>query len=186
MSQGLGSGLHLSSLPFQSEQYINSGNVPLTLNVPLTKTTAKLKDPWYTHQETILKMHSVWTYITILAVLGAQVNAKGYGGRSPEPGRPCGFKIAPCPEDMTCVPNSDDCKDTNTCAGTCQFTNKYPPCGSRGPVGYCDEKTETCGDDPRTPGRCGMKCDAPGICIPNDAPPCNGFAGFQCPDGLFC
>ncbi|KFY49996.1 hypothetical protein V496_09677 [Pseudogymnoascus sp. VKM F-4515 (FW-2607)] len=43
--------------------------------------------------------------------------------------RPCGLKIAPCSEDMTCVPNNDHCTDLNRCLGTCQFTNTYPSCG---------------------------------------------------------
>ena len=130
----------------------------------------------------LLNMPSTWTYIAVLATLGLQVLADPYEGRN------CGFKIAPCREDMTCVPYDPDCTDLNVCGGTCQFTNKYPRCGTRGPtgpVGTC-RKGSKCGDDPRTPDSCGLACDIPGICIPKKAPQCNGFAGFQCPKGLFC
>ncbi|OBT57053.1 hypothetical protein VE04_02371 [Pseudogymnoascus sp. 24MN13] len=44
-------------------------------------------------------------------------------------GRPGGLKIARCSEDMTCVPNKPSCTNTNTCLGTCQFTNTYQSCG---------------------------------------------------------
>ncbi|KAI9148452.1 N-glycosidase [Paramyrothecium foliicola] len=44
-------------------------------------------------------------------------------------GRSCGFKIAPCPEDMKCTPNEPSCKDTNRCLGYCTFKNEYPDCG---------------------------------------------------------
>ncbi|KAL2205249.1 hypothetical protein CC79DRAFT_1371066 [Sarocladium strictum] len=134
-------------------------------------------------------MQSVLTYLTLLATITAQVHAKGYDDGSDEPGRSCGFKIAPCSPDMTCIPDSDDCTDMTACGGHCEFTNVYPPCGARGingPIGVCDEKTETCVDDPRTPDACGMACDAPGLCLKNDVPQCGGFAGFQCPEGLFC
>ncbi|KAH6647705.1 hypothetical protein BKA67DRAFT_396363 [Truncatella angustata] len=45
----------------------------------------------------------------------------------------------------------------------------------------------TCMDDPRVDG-CGMACDMPGICVPNDAASCGGIVGKQCDQctGLQC
>ncbi len=98
--------------------------------------------------------------------------------------RPCGFKIAPCPKDTTCVPNEDDCTDLDVCPGTCRFKNEYPSCGGfRIEPQFCDQDS-TCKDDPRVTSGCGMACDAPGICVPNDAPSC-GKNG-KCPKGLYC
>lgn len=101
-------------------------------------------------------------------------------------GRPCGLKIAPCPNDLTCIPDNPTCTNTYRCKGTCAFKNKYPPCGgnSLNPP-KCDENS-TCQDDPRLPDSCGMACDFLGICIPKDTLFCGGFAGFQCPPGKFC
>ncbi|KAL5353614.1 hypothetical protein ACLOAV_001651 [Pseudogymnoascus australis] len=101
-------------------------------------------------------------------------------------GRPCGRKIAPCSEDMACVPNNNHCTDLNRCLGTCQFTNTYPSCGGFRvePVTCAD--SQVCVDDPRTPESCGMACDAPGICLPKTEIQCGGFVGKSCPEGLFC
>ncbi|KAF7553835.1 hypothetical protein G7Z17_g3335 [Cylindrodendrum hubeiense] len=99
---------------------------------------------------------------------------------------PCGFKIAPCPDKTVCTPNSPYCTDLNRCAGTCVPQKEYPSCGGfRVNPPKCP-KGSTCKDDPRIPGSCGMACDAPGICIPNKAPSCSGFAGLVCPKGLTC
>ncbi|KAH6603144.1 hypothetical protein Trco_007919 [Trichoderma cornu-damae] len=101
-------------------------------------------------------------------------------------GRPCGFKIAPCPDDMKCVPDRPGCPNINICPGHCEFKNRYPSCGGFRPRPHKCNKNSECKDDPRLPPNCGMACDAPGICIPKDAPICGGIAGFACPDGLFC
>lgn len=100
--------------------------------------------------------------------------------------RPCGLKIAPCSEDMTCVPNEPSCTNPNKCLGTCQFTNTYKSCGGhRADPPKCADD-ELCLDDPRTPESCGQACDGPGICLPAKQIPCGGFVGAQCPEGLFC
>ncbi|KAG6011614.1 hypothetical protein E4U43_008211 [Claviceps pusilla] len=96
--------------------------------------------------------------------------------------QPCGFKIAPCPDDQICVPDSPRCSNLDRCPGTCQ----YVPCGGfRATPVTCPPGTE-CRDDPRTPRGCGLACDAPGICISLNAPPCAGFAGLACPAGYHC
>uniref|UniRef100_A0A8H7N4L0 WAP domain-containing protein n=1 Tax=Bionectria ochroleuca TaxID=29856 RepID=A0A8H7N4L0_BIOOC len=104
-------------------------------------------------------------------------------------GRSCGFKIAPCPNDMYCKPDSDTCTNLNRCPGWCDWKNVYPSCGgfriNPGPP-PCDETTEKCKDDPRNPNSCGMACDAPGICVPNKQPRCNPRNPRGCPKGLFC
>ncbi|KJZ77260.1 hypothetical protein HIM_03581 [Hirsutella minnesotensis 3608] len=110
-----------------------------------------------------------------------------------ENGRPCGLKIAPCPDTDFCRPVNPRCTDLNRCRGVCTRKPKrpYPPQGDYKSCGgfratpvTCDAGS-TCRDDPRK-GGCGMACDAPGICIPDNAPKCAGFAGFQCPQGLTC
>lgn len=63
----------------------------------------------------------------------------------------------------------------------------YAPCGGHRPDGplECDAGF-TCIDDPRGDG-CGMACDEPGICVPDEGlETCGGFPGFECPDGLQC
>lgn len=101
-------------------------------------------------------------------------------------GRACGLKIAPCSEDMTCVPNDADCTNLNTCLGTCQFTNTYPSCGGHRPDPPTCADDKVCLDDPRTPESCGQACDVPGICLPKVKIQCGGFTGKACPEGLFC
>ena len=98
--------------------------------------------------------------------------------------RGCGFKIAPCPPDTICVPDSDDCADLNRCPGSCEFRNKYPSCGGFRVEPLPCEEGATCKDDPRLPDSCGMACDMAGICVPDDAPSCVG--GAACPPGLYC
>ncbi|KAG5971375.1 hypothetical protein E4U58_007615 [Claviceps cyperi] len=100
--------------------------------------------------------------------------------------RSCGFKIADCPSDQLCVPDSPECTDLNICLGTCQFRNSYTTCGGfRSQPVKCPSGA-VCRDDPRVPGSCGLACDVPGICMPKKAPSCAGFAGRACPKGLQC
>ncbi|KAG6034684.1 hypothetical protein E4U41_006448 [Claviceps citrina] len=101
--------------------------------------------------------------------------------------QPCGLKLAPCPSDQLCAPDSPDCVNLNRCSGTCQFKNKYISCGGFrvSPVEPCPFGTE-CRDDPRVPDGCGLACDAPGICLPVKRRSCGGFAGLRCPKGLYC
>ncbi|KAK9441808.1 proteinase inhibitor I1, Kazal [Metarhizium brunneum] len=117
-------------------------------------------------------------YIIAVAALGLTTLASAQ--------QPCGLKIAPCPYDQRCVPDSKDCTDLNRCKGTCQFKNKYTSCGGKRvhPVG-CEANSE-CRDDPRLPESCGLACDIPGICMPKKPHQCAGFAGFACPKGQFC
>ncbi|KAL7931333.1 hypothetical protein V8C35DRAFT_310137 [Trichoderma chlorosporum] len=101
-------------------------------------------------------------------------------------GRSCGYKMAPCPFDMKCVPNNPYCPEPNKCPGHCEFRNQYESCGGFTPRPHnCDDDYE-CQDDPRLPPDCGLACDIPGICVPKDARFCGGFVGFGCPEGLFC
>lgn len=103
-----------------------------------------------------------------------------------EEGRPCGLKIAPCPEDYYCRPDSPSCTDLDRCRGTCVRRNKYPSCGGRTVTPRPCAPGTHCIDDPREPGGCGMACDKPGICVPDKPVSCGGFAGFLCPAGLSC
>jgi hypothetical protein len=101
-------------------------------------------------------------------------------------GQPCGRKLAPCAQDATCVPDDPTCPDLNISLGHCEFINEYEDCGGfRIEPKGCPENN-SCEDDPRKPWDYGIIADAPGICIPDDQPVCGGFAGFACPDGLFC
>lgn len=125
-------------------------------------------------------------FITATA-LGLISFAAAKGGVGPSTERPCGFKIAPCPEDTVCIPNANSCTNLNRCAGTCHFKNNYRSCGGfrPAPAPSCPRGT-ICKDDPRFPDSCGMACDAPGICLPKRQRTCGGFAGLRCPDGLHC
>ncbi|PHH74607.1 hypothetical protein CDD82_4868 [Ophiocordyceps australis] len=100
--------------------------------------------------------------------------------------RPCGLKIAPCPRNQQCVPESLGCTDLNVCRGTCVTLRDYGSCGGRRPDAPKCRDGASCKDDPRIPGNCGMACDRPGICIPDNAPKCAGFGGLACPRGLRC
>lgn len=102
-------------------------------------------------------------------------------------GLPCGQKIAACSEDTVCVPISNLCTDLDICRGKCEFVNEYEACDGRfGCDRGCPDDTE-CSDDPRDSRiGCNPLCVVPKICIPHDQPVCNGFAGFRCPDGLYC
>lgn len=100
--------------------------------------------------------------------------------------RNCGNGKPPCSEDMKCVADDPSCTDLTCCRGYCYFKNEYKSCGGLRPEPvYCDDGTE-CIDDLRIRGSCGMACDAPGICAPKELKPCGGFAGFSCPEGLYC
>ncbi|KAH6975260.1 hypothetical protein BKA56DRAFT_590294 [Ilyonectria sp. MPI-CAGE-AT-0026] len=145
--------------------------------------------------DTTLSLHHVQTtkpnmllnnFITATA-LGLISFAAAKGDVGPSTGRPCGFKIAPCPQDTVCIPNAKSCKNLKRCAGTCHFKNNYRSCGgfTPAPAPSCPRGT-VCKDDPRFPDSCGMACDAPGICISKRQRKCGGFAGFQCPYGLYC
>ncbi|RSL69563.1 hypothetical protein CEP53_002197 [Fusarium sp. AF-6] len=101
--------------------------------------------------------------------------------------RACGLKIAPCPEDTECIPDSADCTDLDRCTGRCYFKNQYQTCGGHTPkpLPPCKKGT-SCIDDSRIPNSCGMACDMTGICAPKKLHTCGGFAGLECPDGLWC
>ncbi|QPG94156.1 hypothetical protein C2857_005016 [Epichloe festucae Fl1] len=99
----------------------------------------------------------------------------------------CGLKLAPCPYDQRCVPDSPDCADPNGCRGTCRFKNMYAACGGMRPRPVTCEAGAECRDDPRRPEEgCGLACDAPGICMPKRPRQCGGIAGSVCPEGLYC
>jgi hypothetical protein len=70
----------------------------------------------------------------------------------------------------SCVsaPTPSPTRSYQQCSG---FTFPATPC----PSGY------KCIDDPRVSG-CGMACDFPGICVPNDSPQCAGLRGLRCPE----
>ncbi|KAH6889676.1 Kazal domain-containing protein [Thelonectria olida] len=124
--------------------------------------------------------------IIVLAALGLASLVAADESSEDSIGRPCGFKIALCPEDQKCVPNSPKCKNINKCPGTCQWKNQYKSCGGfRVKPVNCPEGYE-CKDDPRLPSSCGMACDRPGICLPTGLRNCGGFAGLECPYGLYC
>lgn len=121
------------------------------------------------------------SFLTLIVALSATALARN-----------CGLKIAPCPADKVCQPKSPKCTDLNRCLGTCVRptypvpATTYASCGGfrvnpapSCPTGY------VCRDDPRQKG-CGMACDMPGICIPNNAPTCSGITGKPCPEGLDC
>lgn len=65
---------------------------------------------------------------------------------------------------------------------------KYEPCGGLTPITTRDTGCNegfTCVSDPRKPG-CGLACDEPGICVPDDVAICGGIGGFTCETGLVC
>ncbi|KAI9154981.1 Minor extracellular protease vpr [Paramyrothecium foliicola] len=104
-----------------------------------------------------------------LAVVGAA--APDYSSR------PCGFKIAPCPEGTVCKPNERDCIDLNRCAGTCvpRIKPPKPPvvidpplaprkeyisCGGKRVTPVTCPKGTVCQDDPRNPDSCATAVDS--------------------------
>ncbi|KAI4599991.1 hypothetical protein KJ359_001092 [Pestalotiopsis sp. 9143b] len=108
--------------------------------------------------------------------------------------RACGLRIAPCDDGTVCVPNDPSCIDTDRCLGKCYPlptstvetrkapTTTYQACGGEAITpNHCPADYQ-CIDDPRK-GGCGLACDAPGICVPNDYPACSGFVGRSCPEG---
>ncbi|KAF3006281.1 hypothetical protein E8E14_008027 [Neopestalotiopsis sp. 37M] len=114
-------------------------------------------------------------------------------------GRPCGLRIAPCDAGDVCLPNDPSCTDPDRCLGQCYPlptptvkerktpTPTYQACGGFVITPNPCPADYQCIDDPRK-GGCGMACDAPGICVPNDYTPCSGFIGLSCPEnsGLQC
>lgn len=133
-------------------------------------------------------MHFSTVFVSLLA---AVASAQSYGGR------PCGFKIAPCPEGQVCRKNDPKCDRGENCAGTCVPVKPVPtlkptatitraprptykPCGGFriDPTMQCADD-EICMDDPYVEG-CGLACDRPGICVKPEF--CGGFAGFSCKD----
>lgn len=98
----------------------------------------------------------------------------------------CGLNHPPCRGKTMCMPNSPSCTDLARCQGTCLPYNEYPRCGGHSANPPRCPRGSTCKDDPRIPNNCGMACDRPGICIPDNARSCGGFAGLQCPSGLSC
>ncbi|KAK1750135.1 hypothetical protein QBC47DRAFT_353950 [Echria macrotheca] len=136
------------------------------------------------------------------SLLGASAVAAGR--------RPCGFKIAPCPGGQTCEKVDASCARGENCEGYClpakttlrtvtttatatptpTTTSKparetYQSCGGFRVQPYECPAGFLCVDDPYVKG-CGMACDRPGICVPEKAPFCGGFAGFACKDGKIC
>jgi len=131
-----------------------------------------------------------------LLLLGASAAAAS------EPARNCGFKIAPCPEGSYCKRDDPTCTRGENCLGKCAPTpssilpttivtatrtkpsptpkprETYPPCGGfRVAGGFDCGKGFVCVDNPYVKG-CGMACDRPGICVPDES--CGGFVGKRC------
>jgi hypothetical protein len=129
-------------------------------------------------------------------------------------GRPCGFKIAPCPTGMSCSQSDSACPLSRgeNCPGNCvphatgimvttptittptlttttpttpTFTRQhYEGCGGKRATPLNCPTGHVCIDDPYR-GGCGMACDAPGICVMPTAA-CGGIAGRPCKDGRMC
>ncbi|KAK5655616.1 hypothetical protein OQA88_5547 [Cercophora sp. LCS_1] len=134
-------------------------------------------------------MHLATLFVSLLATTAA-------AGR-----RPCGFKIAPCKEGWTCQKVDPSCNRGENCEGFCIPTKTtlstvtatkteaprptYSSCGGFRVTPLECAKGYHCVDDPYVAG-CGMACDRPGICVPETAAFCGGFAGFQCKGGLQC
>lgn len=144
----------------------------------------------------------------ILAV--PSVLAQG-GEHAPDTGRPCGFKIAPCPTDMSCSWRDPACPMTRgeNCPGNCMPatavptvatttridpeptipppeptpTHQYDDCGGKRIKPKDCPEGHICIDNPYR-GGCGMACDAPGICVKPEF--CGGIAGIRCRDGKKC
>jgi hypothetical protein len=66
---------------------------------------------------------------------------------------------------------------------TANMLPSYQSCGGRRTASVTCPGGQVCIDDPRK-GGCGMKCDAPGICVKPVF--CGGFAGIKCKDGKKC
>lgn len=147
-------------------------------------------------------MHLHHTVTLFSLLLGASTAA---AAASSEPARNCGFKIAACPKDQYCKPNDPTCTRGENCLGKCVHSSPspsstlatvtttktkpsptpkpretYPPCGGfRVAGGFDCGKGFVCVDNPYVKG-CGMACDRPGICVPDES--CGGFIGKRCQD----
>jgi hypothetical protein len=78
-------------------------------------------------------------------------------------------------------PTTSPSSTTSPTAPGPEVTRAYPLCGGFRitPSPGCPTDTK-CMDDPRSSG-CGMACDMPGICVPNDALKCGGELRTSCP-----
>jgi hypothetical protein len=127
-------------------------------------------------------MQLITTILFLLSALTARTFAYGSDGAKPKPtatGRPCGFKIAPCPTSQSCKPTDSTCTRGENCAGTCvnnrissvtSFTSStlttlpspkpatYAPCGGHRVEPLACKSDYICVDDPYV-GGCGMSCD---------------------------
>jgi hypothetical protein len=90
----------------------------------------------------------------------------------------------PCSSDSICQPDDPSCTDLTTCRGTCTLRNRYRSCGGFRIQPRNCFSGQTCIDDTRIPGNCGMACDAPGICVSNSAATCG--KARKCRRGLWC
>ncbi len=120
-------------------------------------------------------------------------------------GRPCGFRIAPCPSGEVCQKNDPSCDRGENCAGTCVPastttlatitktttspvpTPTYVFCDGIAGI-QCKGYGQKCYDDPRD--TCDPTCggtDCGGICLaPEDIVTCGGITGKRCPAGTKC
>ncbi|KAG6279033.1 hypothetical protein E4U48_000259 [Claviceps purpurea] len=168
--------------------------LPTTSRIPIISAKVAIIPAYYSNQNNLFSLdnplfiipHHIKTLkhvsMVLLPLYIVSLAALGLASRQ----RSCGFKIADCPSDQLCVPDSPECTNLNNCLGTCQFRNSYMACGGfRSQPVKCPSGTE-CRDDPRVPESCGLACDVPGICMPKKAPSCAGFAGRACPKGLQC
>ncbi|KAK3291791.1 uncharacterized protein B0H64DRAFT_435555 [Chaetomium fimeti] len=110
--------------------------------------------------------------LAVLSLLGAASMAVAE--------RPCGFKIAPCPDGEICEKVDPNCNKGVNCQGICV---KAAFCG--GIAGVACEPGMMCVDDPTDdcdPKNGGADCG--GICV--KPPFCGGFSGTECEDGKKC
>ena len=105
---------------------------------------------------------------------------------STDDSRPCGFKIAPCPEGEFCKRNDPGCALGENCAGTCVPLPTYEFCGGIANI-KCKTYGETCYDDPRD--KCSLDgggADCGGICLGHLTQCFKNGAGRPCPEGTKC
>ncbi|KAI5468097.1 hypothetical protein BGZ63DRAFT_372943 [Mariannaea sp. PMI_226] len=94
--------------------------------------------------------------------------------------------MASCLDDQNCVNPKIKCDSIDACPGKCQWKNEYPVCSD------CETESEGCPEDshcvydPRLPKPAADDTETPKVCVPKSPPPCGGFIGSQCPEGLFC
>lgn len=104
-------------------------------------------------------------------------------------GRPCGFRIAPCPTGFTCSRTDPTCTRGENCAGICKprtSSKQTPPdrqytdCGGHRRNAPICKADELCVHDPW-----GIECcDAPGLCVKPVF--CGGKEGKKCGGNLIC